>query len=115
MEANLEPIARVVHEAIRAWAIAHAQEPLADWDHAPDWMKESTISSIRFVLEHPSADAGAQHEQWIAQRTAQGWIHGPERNETLKTHPMLIPFEQLPDYEQRKDELITAIVKALAN
>ncbi|MEO1321835.1 MAG: RyR domain-containing protein [Pseudomonadota bacterium] len=114
MANDLEPIARVVHSAIRTWSTAHGQPDLPDWKMAPDWMKESTFASIRFVLENPEADAGAQHVQWMEQRQAQGWRYGPVRDEEEMTHPMLVPFEQLPIMEQKKDDLVTAIVKALA-
>jgi len=110
----LEPVARVVHAAIRTWSTAHGQPEMPDWDMAPDWMKDSTFASIRFVLDNPEADAGAQHVQWMLQRQAQGWIYGPVRDEDEKTHPMLVPFEQLPVMEQKKDDLVAAIVKALA-
>jgi hypothetical protein len=31
----------------------------------------------------------------------------------LKTHPCLVPFEELPKFQQQKDRLFRAIVKAL--
>ncbi|MEL7032199.1 MAG: RyR domain-containing protein [Pseudomonadota bacterium] len=114
MSDTLEPVARVIHAAIRTWSSAHGQPDMPDWDVAPQWMKESTFASIKFVLEHPDADAGAQHVQWMEQRRAQGWSYGPVRDEVRKTHPMLVPFDQLPIMEQKKDDLVSAIVRALA-
>ena len=114
MSDSLDPIARVIHAAIRTWSTAHGQPDMPDWDMAPQWMKESTFASIKFVLENPDADAGAQHVQWMEQRRAQGWTYGPVRDEALKTHPMLVPFDQLPVMEQKKDDLVSAIVRALA-
>lgn len=114
MSDTLEPVARVIHAAIRTWSSAHGQPDMPDWDVAPQWMKDSTFASIKFVLEHPDADAGAQHVQWMEQRRAQGWSYGPVRDEVRKTHPMLVPFDQLPIMEQKKDDLVSAIVRALA-
>ena len=114
MSDPMESVARVVHAAIRTWSTAHGQPDMPDWDAAPQWMKDSTFASIKFVLEHPEADAGAQHVQWMEQRQAQGWTYGPVRDETHKTHPMLVPFDQLPVMEQKKDDLVSAIVRALA-
>ena len=31
------------------------------------------------------------HEVWAQSRMEQGWVYGEERNDTLKTHPCLIP------------------------
>ena len=113
MSPTLEPIARVIHAAIRTWSTAHGQPDMPDWDVAPQWMKDSTFASIQFVLDHPDADGGAQHLQWMNHRRAQGWTYGPVRDEARKTHPMLVPFDQLPIMEQKKDDLVSAIVRAL--
>lgn len=111
---DLEPIAQVVHDAIRAWSAVHGQHTIPRWADAPDWMQASTLRSVAFVLDNPDASAGDQHRQWMAQRLADGWVFGEVRDEDAKTHPMLIPFEDLPDFEIKKDLLVAAIVKALA-
>lgn len=113
MDDALEPIARVVHAAIRTWSAAHGQTDILDWDEAPQWMKDSTRRSVRYVLNHPNSGAGAQHRQWMDQRLSEGWVFGPERDEALKTNPMLVPFDDLPLVEQKKDDLVSAIVNAL--
>jgi hypothetical protein len=113
MDTALEPIAQVVHAAIRAWARANDQNEIPVWQEAPAWMKESTFTSVRFVIDNPSAGPGAQHEQWMVSRKAQGWVYAAERDDDQKHHPMLVPFEQLPAIEQKKDHLVGAIVLAL--
>jgi ryanodine receptor 2 len=47
------------------------------------------------------------HDSWAAERIMQGWIYGPERCDTNKHHPCLIPFEQLSD-DEKKFDLVTA-------
>jgi len=113
MDKALEPIARVVHAAIRAWARANDQSEMPVWDEAPEWMKDSTYASIRFVFANPDAGPGAQHMQWMEQRKAQGWTYAVTRDDTAKQHPMLVPFEHLSETEQKKDSLVGAIVLAL--
>lgn len=44
------------------------------------------------------------HEIWAKQRLMDGWVYGPERNDKLKTHPGLIPFEELPEPEKVYDQ-----------
>ena len=36
-------------------------------------------------------------------RIEQGWRYGPERNDKEKLHPMLIPYEELPEEEKVYD------------
>ena len=110
---DLEAISHVVHEAVRAWSMAHGQEAIPAWEDAPQWMKTSTRESVQFVLDHPNASPGAQHEQWMQQRLKAGWVYGPERVDGRKQHPMLVPFGELPEFEKQKDALVCAIVRAL--
>ena len=48
------------------------------------------------------------HNSWAAQRIADGWTYGPERDDKSKQHPCLIPYSELPESEKEYDR-ITAI------
>ena len=43
------------------------------------------------------------HEVWAQNRIAQGWTYGEERNDALKHHPCLVPYEDLPEIEKAYD------------
>ena len=43
------------------------------------------------------------HEVWAETRIQQGWTYGEQRNDELKTHPCLVPYEELPDSEKEYD------------
>lgn len=43
------------------------------------------------------------HEVWAETRVKQGWTYGEQRNDKLKTHPCLIPYEDLPEAEKEYD------------
>lgn len=43
------------------------------------------------------------HEVWARNRMEQGWTYGIERNDVLKHHPCLIPYEELPEVEKAYD------------
>ena len=43
------------------------------------------------------------HEVWAKSRMDQGWTYGPERNDSLKHHPCLIAYEELPEIEKAYD------------
>ena len=43
------------------------------------------------------------HEVWAETRIKQGWTYGAERNDELKTHPCLVPYEELPEEEKTYD------------
>lgn len=43
------------------------------------------------------------HEVWAQNRMEQGWTYGVERSDSLKQHPCLIPYDELPDEEKAYD------------
>lgn len=43
------------------------------------------------------------HEVWAQSRLNEGWRYGEERNDALKHHPCLIPYEELPEVEKDYD------------
>lgn len=63
--------------------------------------KEVTLPEELMVLVE--AMAKNVHEVWAETRIEQGWTFGPERNDSLKHHPCLIPYEELPEEEREYD------------
>ena len=45
------------------------------------------------------------HDRWAAQRIAQGWTYGPQRDDAKKQHPCLVPYADLPDMEKEYDRI----------
>ena len=43
------------------------------------------------------------HEVWAQNRMNEGWTYGPERDDSKKTHPCLVPYEELPESEREYD------------
>lgn len=43
------------------------------------------------------------HEVWAETRISQGWTYGEQRNDEKKTHPCLVPYEDLPEEEKEYD------------
>ena len=58
--------------------------------------------------EFREALAERTHENWMAARVAQGWRHGPARDDAAKRHPSLVPYEQLSKEEKDVDRIVSA-------
>lgn len=71
------------------------------------------MSGVEFRLQNPTAPASVQHDQWRSEKLAAGWKFGPVKDASLKEHPCLVDFDQLPPGQQAKDRLFAAVVLAL--
>ncbi|MGM9834025.1 MAG: RyR domain-containing protein [Candidatus Limisoma sp.] len=43
------------------------------------------------------------HEVWAQKRMEEGWRYGEKRDDELRLHPCLVPYEQLPEIEKEYD------------
>lgn len=48
------------------------------------------------------------HEVWSANRIADGWSYGPERDDEKLQHPCLVPYDELPEREKDYDRATSA-------
>ena len=48
------------------------------------------------------------HDTWAAGKLAAGWTYGPHLDEAAKTHPSLVPYNELDDAEKDYDRRTAA-------
>lgn len=106
-------VARICHEANRAYCLTLGDDSQPAWEDAPEWQKESAKNGVLFHLANPKASASASHDNWLAEKKAAGWQYGPVKDPERKEHPCFVPFEELPAAQQAKDHLFRGIVHAL--
>lgn len=111
--ADSEAIARVCHEANRAWQIVTGDPaPSPEWDTAPEWQRTSAAEGVKAALD--GATSEQLHLSWVNSKLADGWTYGPVKDAQAKTHPCLVPYDQLPAEQRLKDHLFHAIVRVLS-
>jgi len=106
-------IARVAHEVNRGYCAALGDNSQPQWGEAPDWQKNGALLGVRLYTKDPDAGPQALHESWVAQKVAEGWVHGPVKNLEEKEHPCLVHFDHLPADQRAKDFIFRAVVLAL--
>lgn len=106
-------IAQVCHEANKAWCEVNGDSSQKSWLLGEQWQRESAIKGVEFRLNNPDAPESAQHDAWMADKKKDGWIYGKVKDFEQKTHPCIVPFEELPEFQRKKDALFCAIVDAL--
>jgi hypothetical protein len=108
-----EQIARVCHEANRAYCMNigdHSQPP---WEMAPVWQKESAILGVREALSNPDRTPEDSHKAWMELKKSQGWKYGPHKAPEKLEHPCMLPYSELPQPQKVKDKLFLSVVRAL--
>lgn len=109
-----EVIARVCHEANRAYCSITGEEQLP-WEQAPIWQKEAARAGVEHILNNHGLSPRDIFELWKEKKLEDGWKYGNARDEEKKEHPCLVQYENLPLAERKKDELFKAIVLALSD
>lgn len=53
------------------------------------------------------------HDVWSRTRIEDGWRYGPSRDDAAKTHPCLVPYDELPESEKVYDRVMVGeVIKA---
>ena len=107
-------IAKVCHEINRAYCHAIGDDSQLSWDQAPEWQRQSAIHGVEFSLAHPTGTPKSSHDNWMAEKKAAGWKHGPIKDPGKKEHPAFLPYDELPVEQKVKDYLFQAVVRELA-
>jgi len=68
--------------------------PVIDWD-AP--------LQFSFTEKETEYLARLEHERWMNEKLDQGWRYDKERIDEQKTHPSIVPYDQLSEPEKEKD------------
>jgi NAD(P)-dependent dehydrogenase (short-subunit alcohol dehydrogenase family) len=85
------------HIGYKLQAVSCETVPLARWDAA----------QFRFTPQEIERMAQMEHERWAEDLRREGWTHAPgTRNDAQKTHPALVPWEQLPEADKEKNRAV---------
>lgn len=112
---NIEIIAaRAAHEAIRTLQIENKEENIASpWNEVPQDIKDSCYIGVERVIANPNVTDEELHDSWIETKESQGWKYGEVRSEEERTHPCMVPYSELPEYQRLKDAMFRNVVKAV--
>jgi len=103
-------VAKICHEANKAYCETLGDFSQPDWEGAPEWQRSSAIKGVEFNIKNPTAPASASHDCWLEQKKAEGWEYGPIKDPIKKLHPCFVPYEKLPKAQKAKDHLFKNIV-----
>jgi len=109
---SFDQIAKTCHNVNKAYCESMGDDSQPTWGDAPDWQKESAVNGVKFHMENPDAGPAASHENWYAEKEADGWKYGEVKDPEKKEHPCFVAYDELPKEQQLKDSLFIAVVKS---
>lgn len=103
--------ATFVYEAARlAAAASKALIVPARWDDREAAFRTQFLEVIeRQCGERRSSSPEELHGSWVQAYIEMGWVHGDIYDQGEKTHPDLVPYDQLGQLEQDKDAVFVAL------
>ncbi len=110
---QITQIARVCHEANRAYCESIGDQSQMPWDLAPGWQQASARNGVQAIADGYVVYPQDSHEAWMRDKLADGWRYGEVKDEKAKTHHCIVPYEELPAEQRMKDHIFLAIAKAM--
>jgi serine phosphatase RsbU (regulator of sigma subunit) len=76
---------------------------------------EKDIEIPLLLLTDPEIETMAriEHDRWCWERRLAGWTYAKKRDNSKKYHNCLIPFDNLPEEEKRKDRILVNLIPSL--
>jgi hypothetical protein len=103
--------AAFVYEAARfaAWA---SRAPIVPepWEDREEAFREQMIPVVeRQCGPDRKSSPKDLHDDWVRAYEEMGWVYGPVRDPVAKTHPDMVPYEDLGQLERDKDDVFVAL------
>lgn len=100
------------HGANHAYCVAVGDDSQVSWDAAPEWQRISALTGVDAVFAGKTPEQ--LHESWCDEKRATGWVYGVTKDAEAKTHPCLVPYSALPEFQKKKDILFSSAVRIMA-
>lgn len=113
-EQKIYAIAMVCNNAYQTLVESQGDKYKKTWRLLENDKQEVIMKSVAFRVENPESGPDVHHNIWMSKKLKDGWIFGETHSDLEKTSPLLVPFKELPEFQQKKGVLFNAIVDALS-
>lgn len=107
----LERRAIFVYEGARLAAVAAGAPIIPEpWSYRDVHFCAQFLDAIEMMMGPDRKTSPEQlHNDWVKAYEQMGWRYGPQRDVETKTHPDMVPYDQLGQLEQDKDSVFIAL------
>lgn len=102
-----------IYEAARLQAIAVDAPVVPEhWQEREEAFRAQMLPVIEMMCG-PNRKTSPEelHDDWVKAYEKMGWEYGPIRDPVAKTHPDMVPYDQLELRERDKDAVFVALCK----
>ncbi len=71
--------------------------------YKPTPLDTNAVELSEDLLQLLEKIAAHNHDIWARGRISEGWTHGAQRDDEAKTHPDLVPYDELSESEKEYD------------
>jgi len=105
-------IAKAIYEATRLEAEWSKRSVVPEkWQDRDGKFREQFIRTVQNYLAMDKLPTPEEaHVNWMKRYLLMGWKYGEKRDQGLKTHPDLVPYDELPKDEKDKDAIFLALI-----
>lgn len=106
----VERIARMAHEVNRSYCRSLGSHNEPSWEDATPEQRESLRVGVARIMGNPNLTPEESHAGWMEFKVAKGWKYGHVKDFEAKTHPCLMPYDELPLEQRHKDFIFRGVV-----
>lgn len=81
----------------------------------PEQLREAYRRFKQLRTEQPDLCRRIEHDRWVRFHAMYNWVYAPVRCNAMRQHPMMVPFEDLSEPEQAKDDYAWELISKLAD
>jgi len=109
---NWEVVTKLIYEAARKEAEWSGRSIVPEaWEDRDEKFRKQMVDVVqKYIKSNKIPTPEEAHNSWVKAYLDMGWKYGKVRDTKKKTHPDLLPFDQLPKDERDKDAIFLSLV-----
>jgi len=110
---RVELIAKIAHNMNKAYCESIGDNSQVSWFEADEHIKNLTISGVESIMSNYHITPEELHGNWVKYKKKAGYNFGKVKDVVKKTHPDILPFNELQQEQKNKYYLFIAVVRQL--